>query len=784
MTVVTRKFADISKRPDYYQFEFETGLRRSNDDDDLTITPKRIKVVPETVDGEAVLSVDLDPGPCRCTYRGIVHIIDVPDVAGPVDLQDLIDVGTVEQGRPEMPSNSVVLRGLGIDGFRREGTDLVSLVKNVEVARFSISDLLFEETQDQSDGILAISDFVNSWHSYPKSHYNRLRHMLWRTGVSAAGLTYVAEFDLRRRTTRKFPLHYWTEPDDHNTPALLMSDDKPPLVAVTGHSTENYIYVRVGSAPYALETLGSEISVDFGTPVTYTHLIRRPGTNTVALLTRAANNWLCKVSTDWGQTWGAVQTLWTATYASRGMSADGLFHYVLLPHPTIASQTYLRYLRLDSVTGDIRAATGPSLGNIWVGGVTSIDDSVSATTISNLGTSSLIGRRVLDTAPDGSVLFCELTKADPGVGGPIKVYRRTDLATWTLIDPGIHSGHAVGYDSSGYIGGANFGIDWRELFITRNTGYVSNSDSGTWLTERYLWDGSNYAKQETLLTRTGGKKSGRPTISENDRERSPVSTVDYDFYAQSTFTEYMGDQAVINERPTPPAALPAPSPSGVVAGILSAVPSLTALWPLDYVWRDKDASGNGHTLVTTSTTQPTFGGLSGTKGTSAADFDGVDDRLTADIAPAATFTVFGLVYRRTNTTSDVFIGSSSGTNALALYFNANNQQLIWRADQATGANKSFSSALSGNGVWHFVIFTYDSVGDTAQAWIGDPATGVLTDKGSVADTDNINASPGRLRIGVRGGGTNPFDGAMNMIGYVPRALTSGERAALMSAVTA
>lgn len=116
MTVVTRKFADISHRPDYYVFEFETGLRRSNDHDDLSITPRRIKVEPtealneDTDEIEAVLSVDLDPGPCRVWYRGTAHIIEVPE-SGPADLQDLLDEGTVEQGRPEIPSNSVALRG-------------------------------------------------------------------------------------------------------------------------------------------------------------------------------------------------------------------------------------------------------------------------------------------------------------------------------------------------------------------------------------------------------------------------------------------------------------------------------------------------------------------------------------------------------------------------------------------------------------------------------------------------------------------------------------------------
>lgn len=116
MTVVTRKFADIAKRPDYYTFEFETGLRRSNDDEDLSITPRRVKVDPEEVlnedtdEIEAVLSVELDPGPCRVTYRGTSHIIEIPD-EGPADLQDLIDAGTVENSRPEIPSNSVALRG-------------------------------------------------------------------------------------------------------------------------------------------------------------------------------------------------------------------------------------------------------------------------------------------------------------------------------------------------------------------------------------------------------------------------------------------------------------------------------------------------------------------------------------------------------------------------------------------------------------------------------------------------------------------------------------------------
>lgn len=137
MTVVTRKFADITKRPDYYQFEFETGLRRSNEDEDVTITPKRIKAIPEDVDGEAVLSVDLDPGPARVTYRGTTIDIIIPGT-GPADLQQLIEEGVVESGQV-IPSNAIGLVGRSIDAVSLDGLDLVFGIGSQEVDRVDLA---------------------------------------------------------------------------------------------------------------------------------------------------------------------------------------------------------------------------------------------------------------------------------------------------------------------------------------------------------------------------------------------------------------------------------------------------------------------------------------------------------------------------------------------------------------------------------------------------------------------------------------------------------------------
>jgi hypothetical protein len=610
-----------------------------------------------------------------------------------------------------------------------------------------------------------------------------MRDTLWRSGVSESGMICVAEFNRARNTVRAFPLHYYSEPDDHNTAAFLISDDQPPLAAVAGHSSDNYVYVRVGGAPYALDSLGPRVAVDFGATTTYAQLIRRPGTSTVALLTRSVNNWLCKVSDDWGASWGATQTLWSATYASRGIDSDGLMHYVLSPHPTQASQTYLRYLRVDPASGDIRAAVGPSLGNIWSGGIAGIDDAATATPVSDLGVGSGIGRRVLDTAPDGSFIVCEFRKAAAGSGGPLKVIKRISVNAWTEIDIGVHSGHAVGYDQSGYVGGANFGIDWRELFVVRNANYVSNTQSGVWYLERYLWDfaSSKYVQRETLLTRTDGRKLGRPTIPQANRDIAPLSVLSYDWYAADDYTSFHGDQGVLATRPSAPLPLRV-NPDGMVSAILGAVRDLEALWPLDFTWRLQDATGHGHTLTTPAATQqPVVGGLPGAHGTTATEFDGDDDRLTTDVSPSATFTLFGLICGRATNTPALLVGST-GTNAMAFDVIAGDQQMRWCANQVAGTPKHWPRAFCHNNGWHFFILTFDAGGSTVQLWIGDPGTGALTDKGILPDTDGLNADAGSLCIGGRSSGDS-WDGAMNMVGYVPRSLRPDERSSLMKAVS-
>lgn len=409
-------------------------------------------------------------------------------------------------------------------------------------------------------GPLGVSDFVNSWWCVPRSIHHTLRNVVYQGGVNREGTMQITTFDLRRRSARKISLGTF-EKDDHNVPAFLVEDDKPPIVAIVRHAVENFVRIRIGAAPHDIDSLATatEIQVPFPAACTYAHLIRRPGTNTVALLTRNEDGWYLSMSTDWGATWGTPVRFHGLAYGTFRKYGNTV-HYVVTTHPTTTPNNALRYFRINVATGDITSASGTALGNLW-----SFSSVISATSMTYARQSydSDTGHntnRLFDILPDGSILAMQFHKSTPELGGTYGVYRfaATGAAPSSLQDPNapqrgwvfepiVASGVPVGYYQSSYVGGMTSGANENEVWLAREA-------SGTWTIERWTKTGAAWSLADTIATRTAGEKLGRPQVPWGAEGTGLFTGIEYFRYPSDTFMDYYGDQLVLQTGITSPVA--------------------------------------------------------------------------------------------------------------------------------------------------------------------------------------------------------------------------------------
>ena len=119
MTIVTKAVEDVAGNPDFTVWRFGSDLSLASDD--VTIKSSRVvSVIPDSVDGKAVVTVDLDPGTVGVEYRGITTIIEVPDSDEPQDLLELLDAGTFLAGG-EGFTPSAAYRGSPVDDVTDDG---------------------------------------------------------------------------------------------------------------------------------------------------------------------------------------------------------------------------------------------------------------------------------------------------------------------------------------------------------------------------------------------------------------------------------------------------------------------------------------------------------------------------------------------------------------------------------------------------------------------------------------------------------------------------------------
>lgn len=393
----------------------------------------------------------------------------------------------------------------------------------------------------------ASSDTINSWWCKPRALYDDMRDRVYFTGVSRTGLMHIGQFDLRRKTARTFPLWAY-EADDHLTPAFLIEDDKPPIVIGTRHDQDQVVRIKKGTAPHALDTLGASADIAFGRSVSYCQIMRQSGTNNLAVFARASDGWWCSRSTDYGTTWGTAFRFYGLGYGTfRKIGND--IHYATTTHPTTVVNNAIRYFKINATTGAITNAAGTAIDNLWT--MTTVMAGTSMTYVrqsydTDAGHNT---NRLLDVGHSGSVLAMQFHKSTPELGGVYGVYRYSTTGAsspssgqspdapqrgWTF-EPIVASGSPSHYAESSYVGGGEFaGSD--------NAVWLSRESDGDWFLEKYTKSGGVWSKTETRLTRTDGRKLGRPQVPWGADTNGLVLIGDYHHTDLANYWDYYSDQ--------------------------------------------------------------------------------------------------------------------------------------------------------------------------------------------------------------------------------------------------
>lgn len=383
------------------------------------------------------------------------------------------------------------------------------------------------------------TDIANSWWSGPRTYYDAIRRRVYFSGCSRGSGTLVGTatmtvgyFDLTTGEVIKHPVRVGV-PDDHNTPTMLITQDLPPLIFTTDHDNDSLVKMHRGPAAHDFSSFVTS-DVAFPSATSYQHAHRKPGTQTLAVMTRQADGWWMRRSTDWGATWDTAFRLHGKSYCWFKRVGDEV-HYVTTIHPTTGINVDVRYFKVNLLTGAITDGAGSNRGDFWT--INTVVPAANMTLVKQYTDPSSV--RVLDVAPDGSILVCEINKNNPELGGTYRVKPFQTGGTWGNQDV-VSSGVPVGYNPSSYVGGAVFGSSSSEIFLTRE-------DGGVWSLERWARSSNTWALDKTIRSVTGGLKLGRPQVPFLGENEDHLMVLEYRQYSSENYWDYYADELLLRK---------------------------------------------------------------------------------------------------------------------------------------------------------------------------------------------------------------------------------------------
>jgi BNR repeat-containing family member len=215
-------------------------------------------------------------------------------------------------------------------------------------------------------------DFGWCWWTRPRA--TRIGQTVFFGGVDSGGGIVAARLDLSTGQVERHRLGQF-EADDHNNPALLAVDGRPLICFYSRHDAPEGLRYRISGSPLSLDSWGAERLLAFGGSTTYAHVHVVDGL--LHLFTRVdETRWGWRMSADWGETWSGPRDLLAfdtdqQVYVASARLADG--HTLRLAasgHPKEYEKKPLHDVwaaLVDLRSGEVRSASGKSLGNLRTG---------------------------------------------------------------------------------------------------------------------------------------------------------------------------------------------------------------------------------------------------------------------------------------------------------------------------------------------------------------------------------------------------------------------------------
>lgn len=343
-----------------------------------------------------------------------------------------------------------------------------------------------------------------SWWCAPRAVYQSSDARVYLTGVSPTGKAILAAITPATGEVERAEIAALGA-DEHNTPALLVPSDLPPIVAYANHNTDSVVRIRRGQMVNSISDLLPEQTLASTTGnTTYVQLYREPGTTNLLLLTRTGSTkWCFSRSTDYAATWSPLSPLFDfgsgnqAYVITRQVDAD--VHCALYGHPTSSRIHEIYYCVIELDTGAVKLKDGTAVANILtgmglpIGVVTTLTRAYKPPPDHNI--------RLFDISPTDEIAICEWTTDDDAA----YKYLYWDGAGWIKRDM-APTGVVLGYQPAiHYQGGATFPDPG-----TGGTLYLSREEGGTWSIEKWITTdrGGTWSVQE--ISRSDTVKLVRP----------------------------------------------------------------------------------------------------------------------------------------------------------------------------------------------------------------------------------------------------------------------------------
>lgn len=278
-------------------------------------------------------------------------------------------------------------------------------------------------------------------------------------------------------STRTVTLDRFPVPDDHNTPAVAFSAERPEVVVFyTRHGSDTTMRYR--SVDRDTLTVGALQTLTFPYALTYAQVLVLG--ERIVLITRAGagGRWSYTVSEDFGGTWSDQRQLIDPTghgrvYMATRQSEEDPTQVLLAvySHPHQGAYRSIDVGRIDLGSGAILASSGEQVADLY-GEAPMLSPGVLGAAITPPSTHRL---RLLDVgwlhgAP--SVAWAEWNHAlDPG--GPARYRLAVQQATvegevWAPLSWSARTGDVIGYTPRvQYVGGMSIGRDGA-VFVARN----------------------------------------------------------------------------------------------------------------------------------------------------------------------------------------------------------------------------------------------------------------------------------------------------------------------------